>query len=153
MEISAEAIARIRETTADIDTVLSRSLAAKDGGAGAGETGRGAGKYGDLVESAEALKARLAEVERAFWVPPETQGYVKRDDVVAKIDYVLRSLQSTWAAPTQAQTTYLRQAREALESALDELNGLFETEVERFGRRSRELGFEPFPEREPLKLR
>jgi photosystem II stability/assembly factor-like uncharacterized protein len=145
-ELIADAIDRIGSTRTDIDTVIGKVEAQQDRRAGDGDTDH------QFFDAAEILKAKLTAVEKTFWAPPDTKGYIKRDDVLAKIDYVLGSLQSTWEALTPAQATYLRQAEETLGGALDDLNRLFDTDIDSFRRLAGDQGLELFPDREPLQV-
>jgi hypothetical protein len=134
-----DAVLRIRRTRDDVKIVLDKlRQAARD----AVRPGEEPDELVDpeLKQAADALKKALDEAERDLWSPPGTKGIVARDHALALISYTLRSLGSSWDAPTPAQLDYLGRAERRLDEALDRHRSLFDTEVPEFRRRVREAG-------------
>ncbi|MCZ6669556.1 MAG: DUF1684 domain-containing protein [Acidobacteria bacterium] len=131
-----EAIERIAETVSDLNTILERIQKNKSDE--------------ELGEAVESMKDRFLEMEKRFWAPPDTKGYIRRDDVLAKIDYIQGSLETTWEAPTAAQENYLRQAEEFLDRVLVDFNRLYREDLDRIRSRVRNLDIELLLGREPL---
>jgi ribonuclease HI len=137
----AEAIDLLRDTRADSEQVVKKlQTRQKDKKEGKGDK--------DLMKAARTLQQALTRMEKRLWVPPQTKGIVGDLDVYSKPRYVLRSLGSSWDAPTEAQRAYLRQAEAATEAVLKDFNQLFDTEVAEFRRRVREAKIELLPEPE-----
>ncbi|HKZ52910.1 MAG TPA: hypothetical protein VJ085_06500 [Candidatus Acidoferrales bacterium] len=145
-ELATKAIERIQRTRADIDTVLEKVKAAK-------KVSKDEESRSPLQESGEALKKALTEMEKRLWVLPQTKGYIAETDVLSKVEYALRSLNSSWDAPTPAQLAYLREAEALLEKVLADYNPLFATQVAVFRRQVEEAGIELLPEMQPLTLK
>ena len=70
--------------------------------------------------------------------------------MIARFNYVLRSLNSTFDAPTDAQATYLKQAEALLESALKEFNSVFTKDVAAFRQKVQAANVSIVPESEAL---
>ncbi len=126
-EAVAEAIARIGSAKADIDVIqrkLKEQMANQTDGEEETDTDD-PDPMSQLSEQARDVKAALEELELEFWTPPDTKGIVPRNKAFNRVGEVLRSLQSSWAAPNPTQETYLRQVTALVESLLEEANELF----------------------------
>jgi photosystem II stability/assembly factor-like uncharacterized protein len=78
-----------------------------------------------LKERAAKLRERLDEIERLFRVPPETRGNVYEGDrAVSRIGIAQYYIGSSLDAPTPASAAYVQLAENALQQALEGLNGL-----------------------------
>jgi hypothetical protein len=144
-ETVAEAVERIDDAEAGIEDVLER-LKKDRGTEGAAEAD------GELVEAGRRLKRTLAGLEKRFRVPPGTKGIVADTTVYSRVRYVLRSLGSSWDAPTPTQEIYLQQAESALKEALAEFNRVFAEDVAAFRERVAAAGIEFIGKHEPLEL-
>lgn len=150
-ELLTEAIERIRNTRADIDVLLKKAREAEKDKKVEKEKETPAKA---LAKAGTALKDALTELEKRFWVPPDTKGIVEeRGRPFAENENVLQSLQSSWDAPTPAQMTALRQAEELAAKALADFNQLFETKVAEFRKQVEEARIELLPAKEPLQLK
>ncbi|HYI12245.1 MAG TPA: hypothetical protein VEK57_24540 [Thermoanaerobaculia bacterium] len=142
-ETVTAAIERIQKTRADIDAVAAKLK--KD------DEPTGEKKEPDpLVKSGTALKERLDKIERRLWVPPKTKGYVAETDAYAKVGYPLYSLQSSWKAPTPAQTAYIDRAETAVREVLADFNKLFAEDVAKYREEVRKASVQLLPEVEPI---
>jgi hypothetical protein len=138
----AEAIDRLRATRSDTEQVVKRvQERQRDKKEGSGDK--------DLLKAARMLQEALTKMEKRLWVAPQTKGIVGDADAFSKARYVLRSLGSSWDAPTEAQRAYLRQAEAAASAVLKDFNQLFDTEVAEFRRKVRETKIELLPEPAP----
>lgn len=119
VEVVAEAIDRIQKTRKAIEYVLGQIKDRTD------DTAK------DLKNASEALKKKLTTVADQFADEPDrVQGMSRRPNTAsARLGYVLRSLSSSWDAPTPTQNTYRQQAEVILENALKEFNDLFARDV------------------------
>jgi photosystem II stability/assembly factor-like uncharacterized protein len=153
-ELVTEAVERILNTRSDIDVVVKKAQQAekKTKSTSGEETQSKASPYQSLMESADALQKALNQMERKLWKPPKTKGIVADTDAMSKIRYVLRSLNSSFDAPTPAQLTYLRQAEALIDQVLKDFNQLFEQQVAAFRRQVEESGINLLPELEPLEV-
>ena len=156
-----DAIVRVHGAEADLALVQAKlrereeddgeAAQEEDGAPGAGE-GAPADEGAEeepLAKAARHLAEQLEELERGLWVPEGTKGIVAGDTPWNSVSYVLRSLQSSWDAPTPAQRTYLERAEAETEAAVAEVERLFEEEIPAFKRRAEQEGlglFVPPPE-------
>jgi photosystem II stability/assembly factor-like uncharacterized protein len=134
-DAAVEAIERIRATRRDLDAVAERIRAAN---AEALRERRIEEKDLPLAQEAKVLREGLVALELRFWWPYDTVGIVPDTDILSRLAYVRGYLGSSWARPNATHLEYLRQARGALEAALNDLNAFYGGEVEAF--RSRLAG-------------
>ncbi|MCK5488653.1 MAG: hypothetical protein KAI98_01620 [Gemmatimonadetes bacterium] len=107
------------------------------------------GEDGALEEQAREIRRRLKEIEERLWVPDGTKGIVYSDDRVwNRLGYAMGSLQSSWDAPTGAQTAYLREAERSASDVLLDLTNLYTGEVASFREAVRSAGLALVPEEE-----
>jgi hypothetical protein len=141
LAVAAEAVDRIQKTRKAIDLVLGQVKDRKDDEAKA------------LKKASEDLKKSLSSVADKFIDDPErVQGIARSPNTVsAKLGSVLRSLSSSWDAPTPTQMTYLRQAEATLENALKDFNRVFSEEVAAYKTRVEAAKLSPFPSTEQLR--
>ena len=106
-----------------------------------------------LLKEARTLEKGLSDLEKRFRNPPGGQDIPAQDNVQSKISYAMRSISSSWDAPTQAQRNHLAQAEKALEEALAEFNHFYAKEVVVFRNKVREAGITLFPEEGPVEVK
>ncbi|MBI3005380.1 MAG: hypothetical protein HYY49_08180, partial [Ignavibacteriales bacterium] len=141
IEVVSEAYQRIEKATRSFDVVMNHIRDRKDDAAR------------ELRTLGGNLKKSLSRVSDLFIEPLGRQGIFRNDDrVIARLNYVLRSLNSTYDAPTEAQHNYVRQAEAALESALKEFNAVFTTEVASFRQKVQAANISMVPEGEALDI-
>lgn len=75
------------------------------------------------------------------------------DHAFAAVRYALRSLDSSWDAPTATQRSYLDAARALVEPALVQVRELFAGPIGRFRAQVAERGITLLPERPPIEIR
>ncbi|HEY5610614.1 MAG TPA: hypothetical protein VIL97_05370, partial [Thermoanaerobaculia bacterium] len=137
-ETIADAVERIQKTRADIDASAARVPKDK--------------KDSLVAQEAKQLKSQLDAMEKRLWVPPGTKGIVADTDARSKIGYVHGSLQSSYDAPTPAQTTVLAQAEKALRAVVADFNKLFAEDVARFREAMKKEQLELLPEMGPIEV-
>jgi photosystem II stability/assembly factor-like uncharacterized protein len=142
LEVAAEAVDRIQKTRKAIDAVLSQLGTRRDEVAG------------ELKKASEDLKKVLKKVADKFIDDPTTvQGLTRNQNTVsAKLGSVIRSLGSSWDAPTPTQMTYMRQAETTLEDALKDFNKAFSEDVASYKAKVEQAKLSLFPEDGPLDL-
>jgi len=141
IEVITEAVDRIQKTQRSIDVVLTQIRDRRDDAAK------------ELRKLGLDLKKTLGTVSDLFVSPQGRQGLFRDDDNAnAKLSYVLRSLNSTYDAPTGAQLTYLKQAEAVLESALKEFNRVFTRDVAVFKQKVQAANVSIVPEAEALDM-
>jgi photosystem II stability/assembly factor-like uncharacterized protein len=149
-EVIAEAINRIRATRNEIDAVLGMVTTAAEEGAEE-EGARGANRR--LMRAGREVKESLDEVEKLFWDPPGGgQRDSRRDTPYRTIGSVMRSLGSTWDAPTPAQEAYMDASEDMLQDALVEFNRVFAEDVVAFRGQVEEAGLTFLEAKEPLEV-
>ena len=134
-EVVADAVARIKETRADVDEVLAkaRNAEAETNIAGTnGDATNGDSPNEELIAAGRALKNNLKDMEKRLWNPPSTKGIVADTDVLSKISFPARSMSSSWDAPTPAQEAYLARAEAMLQEVISDFNMLFNDDVAEF---------------------
>lgn len=94
----------------------------------------------------------LDEQEKALWTPPDTKGIPAEEDPWSKIQYISRSLGSSFDAPTASQQTYLEQTETAVTQALEKLNAFFAEDVAKFRAMYRESGLRLLPDEGPVEV-
>ena len=137
----AEAVKRIQQTRADIDTIASRVK--QD------EPGVKAEPH-PLARSGSELKTKLDALERRLWVPPTTKGYVAETDAMSRIGYPLYALQTSWDAPTEAQLAWLERGERNLREVLADFNRLFAEDVTQYRQHVRDASVMLLPETKPI---
>jgi hypothetical protein len=145
-EVITEAINRIRATRTEVDAVL--GMVRTEGEEGAeGRSARG------LTRAGRELKQALDEVELLFWDPPGGgQRDSRRDTPFRGVGSVMRSLGSSWDAPTPAQEGYLDASEAMLQEALVEFNRVFAEDVVAFRDQVQEAGLSFLEVKEPLEV-
>lgn len=149
-ELVADAVDRIRSARSDIDVVIKK---VKERQAEKKSTQKEESEDQPLLRSGKELKKALTQMERRLWTPPDTKGIVAETDALSKIRYALRSLGSSWEAPTPAQMAYLGTAEQRLEKVLADFNQLFATQVADFRRQVEQQQILLLPQTEPLSLK
>ena len=149
LETLTRAVHRIQRTREDIAAVT-RKLKERDEDADTTDDKDSPQK--PLIKEGEKLSKDLTDLEKRFWDPPDTKGITPDDDALSMIDYVLGSVQSSWDAPTPAQTTYLGRAEKTLGEALAAFNEMFATQVSAFRDKTMEADLELLPTEDPLAL-
>jgi photosystem II stability/assembly factor-like uncharacterized protein len=142
IEVAAEAVDRIQKTRKAIDFVMGQIKDRKDDEAKA------------LKKASDDLKKALSNVADEFIDDPDrVQGIARSPNTVsAKLGSVLRSLGSSWDAPTPTQLTYLRQAEATLVTALKDFNKVFTEDVAIYQAKVQAAKLSPFPPNEPLNI-
>jgi len=142
IEVVAEAVDRIVRMRRSIDAALEQARERND------EPVR------QLRTAADSLRKRLTAVADLFIAEPNrVQGLTRNVHTVsAKLMAVRSSLTASWDAPNSTQTTNLRQAEAALESALKEFNKVFSEDIPAFKQKVDAAKLTLFPEQEPLNM-
>jgi photosystem II stability/assembly factor-like uncharacterized protein len=143
-ETVTAALERIQKTRADIDSVSSKLKKDEDVDDRADKT------PDPLVKAGTELKKRLDAMEKRLWQPPKTKGIIAETDVLARINYPLESMQSSWDAPTPAQLAYLERAEGLLKTVLADFNKLFAEDVAKYRDEVRAKNVTLFGEEPPL---
>jgi photosystem II stability/assembly factor-like uncharacterized protein len=120
-DTAVEAIDRLTATRAEIDANAAKLK--KDDPAAEPDP---------VVKSGNTLKEKLDKLERRFWVPPNTVGIIADTDIGSKIGYPTAAMQSSWAAPTEAQLTYLSRAEASLKALLADFNKFYAEDVAKY---------------------
>ncbi|MGQ9496337.1 MAG: WD40/YVTN/BNR-like repeat-containing protein [Thermoanaerobaculaceae bacterium] len=105
-----------------------------------------------ILEKAERLLRRVEEVEKLFWVPPDTKGIVDWDNAWTTIREAAEKVASSWDPPTPGAMGALDQARGLLEKALAAYKDFQETELAPFKKELEEAGFSLLPNFSPAPL-
>jgi hypothetical protein len=147
-EVIAEAVARIVDLRADAE-VVKRKVEAERKAAGT-PGGKHEGSGAQLLEAAKSLDENLSTIEGKLWIAPDAKGIPPETDAFSRLNYVTRSLASSWDAPTAAQIAYLDQVEAFLATTLEEHDRFFATEVADFRELVEAAGFELVPAEEPL---
>jgi photosystem II stability/assembly factor-like uncharacterized protein len=94
-----------------------------------------------LKDKAEEIQKSLAELEKQFRTPPKTKGIVYDDDKVANQISAARSyVGSTKDAPSDTARLQMERARQALDSAIAELDVFMHDELEPFRKELADAG-------------
>ncbi|MCP4659519.1 MAG: hypothetical protein GY856_29285, partial [bacterium] len=148
-ELTVDAILRIRRTYEDVDTV-SRKIRQRLEDEGEKDEKKIA-KH-PLVVAGEELRKGLRGIEDRLWFSDESKGIPEENDVVTTLflvgDYALGS----WGPPSPSHLAYVDQAEAQLERMLEELNGFFVDEVEKYRLEVRKEGISLLPAFSPLEL-
>ena len=119
---AVERIIQTREDLATANELLARRLARRD----------------TDDESVEALKEKISEVrksldeaEKEFRTPPDTKGIVySANTVTSRIGTASFFVGSSMDAPSESARVYMEDARRVTDAAIENLDGIFETEVD-----------------------
>jgi hypothetical protein len=141
----AEAAQRIRDTKADVDSVLARVQAQKKDQTPAASAGNNA-KPDPLTESANKLKSDLDKLELRMWTPYDAVGIQPGTDVATQTFYAFGYVLSSMAPPSPNQLEYLRQAEKATDGILADVNRFFETDVAAFRKQADAAGARLLPD-------
>ncbi len=137
----AEAAQRIRDTKADVDSVLARVQAQKKD-----QTPVKDAKPDPLTESANKLKSDLDKLETRLWTPYDAVGIQPGTDVATKTFYAFGYVLSSMSPPSPNQLEYLRQAEKATGDVLADVNRFFETDVAAFRKQADAAGARLLPD-------
>ncbi len=100
----------------------------------------------------EALKETLEGLLQRLFTGPDCQGICGRSRLPANaVRRPMRSLGNSPDAPTPNERMMLRQAGEALQAIVDEVNEALSGEVSAYSRRLQEAGYSPFADLGPLR--
>jgi len=102
------------------------------------------------VKSGAELKKKLDAMEKRLWSPPKTKGIVADTDAMAKVQYPLQSMQSSWDAPTPAQLAYLTYAEGLLREVLADYNKLYSDSVAQYRDAVRKANLMLLPDYDPI---
>ncbi len=106
-----------------------------------------------LVAAGDSLKQKLAAVVALFTGEHDVQGLlVDPYTVLARLGNVVDALESSWDAPTQAETALMRQADQVLQAALARFNSVVGTDVAAYRRRLQAAQVQVFPQPETLTM-
>ncbi|HEX9670928.1 MAG TPA: hypothetical protein VGC93_15760, partial [Thermoanaerobaculia bacterium] len=143
-EEATAAIERLRRTRADVDTVVRLAKAAQEEAKAKQKAAGAEGEppHRDLLKAAKTLKEALTAMERRLWVPPRSKGIQDDRTPWARIGFALRTLQSSFAAPSPAQQAHLEAAARALAAVLPDVDRLYAGEVASFRAQARAAGLE-----------
>ncbi|HEY0139679.1 MAG TPA: hypothetical protein VGF48_02225 [Thermoanaerobaculia bacterium] len=143
-ETLVEAIDRVQKTRADIDAVTNK-LKKPDAEPDA--------EPDPLAKSGSALKEKLDKIERRLWTPPRQKGIPAENDALAKLQYPMYAMQSSWDAPTPAQLEYFARAETFARGVLDDLNKLFAEDVAKFREEVRKQNVVLLPDAQPIEIK
>ncbi|HTQ79732.1 MAG TPA: hypothetical protein VMM92_07025, partial [Thermoanaerobaculia bacterium] len=154
-ELAVTALERITRARTDVDAVVAKVQQRREEARRAqSQTAAGATVKPEepppLVAAADRLKKGLAELEKRLWLSPDTKGLLDDNTVFGKIGYVSQALATSMAPPTPSQLDYLRQAGEAVDGYLTDLNHFFGAEVAAFRNSAAAEKLELLPELPPL---
>ena len=147
LESTVVAIERIAAARKDVDVVLAK-LQPKD--KKAEEPKEDPNKA--LKDAAKDLQKKLTEMEKRFWVTPDTKGIVDDRTLMASVDSAMFPVLSTFEPPSPTATKYLEHAEAAARKTLADFNKLFAEDVAAFRRRVGEAKIELLPEGEPISI-
>ena len=151
-ETMTEAVERIRKTREDVRAVTARVKKPEERNEQDEPTEEDPAKKA-LMKSAKALEKKLDEIENLFTSTSDKQDIPRTRNVSRKIGSAMRSVSSSWESPTDDQKWLLARAEQALEKALDTLNGFMDEEVAPFRKKVQEAGVTLLPAGEPIKLK
>ena len=99
----------------------------------------------ELKVEGEALKETLQGLLERLFTGPQCQGICGRSRLPANIvRRPMGFLGNSPAAPTANEQMMVRQASEALQTIIDEVNAALRGEISSFSRRLQETGYSPF---------
>ena len=106
----------------------------------------------ELEREGEVLKETLKGLLQRLFTGPECQGICGRSRLPANaVRRPMGSLGNSPDAPTPNERMMLRQAGEALQAIVDEVNAVLGGDVSAFSRRLQEAGYSPFADLAPLR--
>ncbi len=85
-----------------------------------------------VMEAARDLGKGLSGLEAKLWIPEGSEGIPPETTPWDKVSNILRSIRSSWDAPTPAQQEYLARAKKAVDDATAEADRFFAEEVPAF---------------------
>ncbi|MCP4724671.1 MAG: hypothetical protein GY863_06530, partial [bacterium] len=134
LSVITEAVDRIRKVEKVVDNVNEQIKERDDQAAK------------DLKTAGDELKKKLSDLTEIF-IPTQNQEGIFDNSkyVVSKMQEALGQIGSTWEKPTPAHRTFLRQAEEALQTALDEFNNAFNLDVTNYRTQLNSAGIQLFP--------
>ncbi len=141
----AEAAGRIRDTRADVNSVVARVQARKKDAPPEAKDAKDA-KPDPLLESANKLKEGLDKLELRLWTPYNAVGIQPGTDAATKAFYATGYVLSSWAPPSPTHLEYLRQAEKATNDVLADINRFFETDVAAFRKTADAAGARLLPD-------
>jgi hypothetical protein len=139
-EALAEAVERIRNARADVDTVIAKVESRKQA------TEAKDAKPDPLVETAGKLKGDLVKLERQLWVPYDAVGIQPESDALSKVNYATGYILSSMSPPSPTHLEYLRQAEQLVNATLADVNRFFETDVAAFRKAADAAGVRLLPD-------
>ena len=146
---AAEAAQRIRDTKADVDTVVARvqaQKAAKETRKGKDEKDAKDAKPDPLTESANKLKKDLDKLELRLWTPYDAVGIQPGNDATSKVFFAFAYVLSSMAPPSPTHLEHLRQAEKAVNDTLADINRFFATDVAAFRKTADAAGARLLPD-------
>jgi photosystem II stability/assembly factor-like uncharacterized protein len=138
----AEGAQRIRDTKADVDTVVARVQAQKKDKAPDAKDA----KPDPLAESANKLKEGLDKLELRLWTPYDAVGIQPGTDAATQTFFAFGYVLSSMAPPSPTHLEYLRQAEKAADTVLADINRFFETDVAAFRKQADAAGARLLPD-------
>jgi photosystem II stability/assembly factor-like uncharacterized protein len=132
---AADAIQRILDAKADLGTLKDLAAKAKkkapkdEAAADAGEE-KADNPYDAFTKDADAALDKLKELEKKFWTPQGTKGFVDTStQITSYIGQAGFYNGSTFKAPSPAETFYRDLARAKLDEGLKELDTIFAEDI------------------------
>jgi photosystem II stability/assembly factor-like uncharacterized protein len=165
-EVVTEALQRIKDTRADADVVIKKVNAILDDekqkkekegvdtSAAAGDSTKDAADPRKaLVKRANELKKKLTELEKQFWIPPDTKGIpYENDQALSRIGLAQMFLSSSWEAPSPSALAYLGRAERDVQKVLVDFNRFFADDVAAFRKDVDVQQLRLLPSKEPLTI-
>lgn len=103
-----------------------------------------------LREEGMALEEILTQALETLFTGPSCQGICGGDPVASPIRGVLYRLESTPRGPSATDLLAMNQAREALRTIVDRVNGIMAQDVAPYRAALQGSGYTPFPMKDPL---
>lgn len=110
------------------------------------------GKGGILFDKAMMLSKDLKSIKQLFVQKPSQDVIREPDNVEFKLQRALYFFDDSWRAPTPAQLRYLDIARDALTSAVEQMNQLYKQDIKPFKKELQHAGIASFPDYSPITL-
>ena len=151
----ADAIGRIGTAKDDVKVVLNKLDARRK------ERERnaqpGAKKEDDpdkaLGKAARDLQKKLTDLEKRFWVTPDTKGIVEDQTALTKVEDASRGAESTWGRPSPNTQAYLDEAETDVKAVLADFNKLFAEDVVAFRQKVSEAKIDLLGPQEPIEVK
>ena len=104
-----------------------------------------------LSEQAVEVNKGLTEIEKRFRSPPQTRGITYRDEkIINMIQRADSYINNSFTAPGNTAEIYADIARQALDVAVEELNGFIKTELAAFIKAADDAGIGLFRSATPI---